>query len=178
MRVVLRWCRQVPPIFPEDGARFGDAPTRVKASSPPYLEHRLLRVANEAVFLALVFRDGVRFDELRGDWVIVPRFPLPRRWGIAAAQLLVLIPPAYPYVPPVGFYLDRHLTFPDGVWTSIFWSWCSWLRRTCGVRTGIGTARPFLLMRRVVGVLPVMFVIRTICSLTAAMAFDALSREA
>jgi hypothetical protein len=63
------------------------------------------------------FPDGVDFDEKNCDWIIFPRYELPKNWHHIAkvTPLMIVFPSAYPAVPPVGFYLHKNLKeSPDG----------------------------------------------------------------
>jgi hypothetical protein len=55
----------------------------------------------------------VRWDA-EGGWLMITHYPLPGRWRTRWAQLLILIPPSYPVIPPCGFYLDRSVRRRDG----------------------------------------------------------------
>lgn len=63
------------------------------------------------------FKRGLEFDEDNADWMIVPRFVLPRIWHDVATSspLLIIFPTEYPELPPVGFYLKAALSqSPNG----------------------------------------------------------------
>ncbi len=64
-----------------------------------------------------LYKRGVDFDEDEAHWMVVPDFPLPRRWhGIArSTPLMVAFPNEYPALPPIGFYLQADIPVsPDG----------------------------------------------------------------
>ena len=56
----------------------------------------------------------VNFDEDNADWVVIPKFRLPRSWGVPNAPLLIIFPLDYPTTPPIGFYLPNTLQSPNG----------------------------------------------------------------
>lgn len=41
------------------------------------------------------------------EYLYLPRFPLPKRWGERETPLLIHIPREYPQVPPHGFFLSK-----------------------------------------------------------------------
>lgn len=41
------------------------------------------------------------------QYVVLPRFSLPRRWGMKSTPILIWFPNGYPEVPPHGFYLSN-----------------------------------------------------------------------
>ena len=49
------------------------------------------------------------FDDEELTWFCLHRLPLPPGWNKASSELLILIPDAYPEVPPEKFYLDPDL---------------------------------------------------------------------
>ena len=64
---------------------------------------------------ANLFKHGVEFDEKNGDWLVIPRYRLPRLWNNEETPLLIVFPTDYPEIPPVGFYLRADLgTSPNG----------------------------------------------------------------
>jgi len=78
---------------------------------------RRQRIAEEVLLLALHFGE-VEFDELAGQWVMLPHFPVSPRLGRVSSALLIKLPGAYPAVAPFGVYVDRDLPldahyFPD-----------------------------------------------------------------
>ena len=65
--------------------------------------------------VALNYVQGnVDFDEDNADWMVIPKFRMPKTWGVTTAPLLIVFPPEYPTTPPIGFYLPNTLTSPDG----------------------------------------------------------------
>ncbi|HIE00974.1 MAG TPA: hypothetical protein EYP59_11925 [Thiotrichaceae bacterium] len=46
------------------------------------------------------------------NFVFIPRFTLPRKWGTRTTPLLVWLPQQYPDVPPNGFYLSKNCDGP------------------------------------------------------------------
>jgi hypothetical protein len=64
-----------------------------------------------------LFKEGVDFDEDNADWLVVPKFYLPRNWAHIAdsTPLLITFPTEYPALPPVGFYMTAALPLsPNG----------------------------------------------------------------
>lgn len=52
------------------------------------------------------------YDKSAGTWVLIRQVDVPRKLtkdGTGASDILILIPPAYPQVPPDGFYCDQGL---------------------------------------------------------------------
>lgn len=52
------------------------------------------------------------WDEDDGTWVAIKSVPVPPRMtdnGRGVIDVLILVPPAYPQIPPDGFYCDRTL---------------------------------------------------------------------
>jgi hypothetical protein len=72
------------------------------------LSARARRVLQEAVLLARHF-GVVDYDDEDGSWLHIAHFGLPVGWDRPSTALLIELPPAYPHVPPDGFYLDRLL---------------------------------------------------------------------
>lgn len=63
------------------------------------------------------FKSGVDFDEKNADWLVVPKYKLPKIWnGVASfSPLLIVFPTDYPEIPPIGFYLRADLPIsPNG----------------------------------------------------------------
>lgn len=75
--------------------------------------NRLLRqrLRDEVVLLGLYLGE-VNVDEAAHSWIMVPRVPIPRQLGRASCAVLIVIPPAYPHVPPHGVYIDGDLDLP------------------------------------------------------------------
>lgn len=56
--------------------------------------------------------DRVTYDTAEGTWVCVRNLPVPpplTRNGNGLVDVLLLVPPYYPQVPPDGFYCDQNL---------------------------------------------------------------------
>ena len=49
--------------------------------------------------------EGIVLDEENFDWLVIPKYPMPARWKQRWTSLMLLLPTAYPDVPPMGFYL-------------------------------------------------------------------------
>lgn len=60
------------------------------------------------------FKHPVVFDEKTADYVIFPKFRLPRNWSQPTTPLLIMFPRDYPVLPPIGFYLPDTLPSPHG----------------------------------------------------------------
>lgn len=87
-------------------------PPRLAPGRPA--EHpRAARVQQEVALLRLRFKH-VAYDDLGYRWVHLPRFELPEGWSKRETELLVMLPPAYPQLPPDGFFLDKRLTTRRG----------------------------------------------------------------
>ena len=46
------------------------------------------------------------------EFLFIPRYPLPRKWGARETPILIRLPPQYPDVPPRGFFLSSKLRGP------------------------------------------------------------------
>lgn len=81
-----------------------------------HVDRRKARIDNEVVMIAPRFAQtgGILYDEEHGDWLIIPRYPLPARWQQRWCKLLIVFPSAYPDTPPIGFYLNRHFQLKGG----------------------------------------------------------------
>lgn len=47
-------------------------------------------------------------------WMLLPGWPLPAGWNLAATALAIILPPAYPTTPPDNFYADSSLRLASG----------------------------------------------------------------
>lgn len=80
-------------------------------------ETALLRRVRDEVFHVVAPQYGtepgrVTYDQKEGLWVCVKRLPVPPRLtntGDGLVDVLMLVPMAYPQVPPDGFYCDKGL---------------------------------------------------------------------
>lgn len=74
------------------------------------------RLMNEIMMMAPRFSQngGIYYDEGSFDWIGIPQYALPERWGERWCSLLIVPPADYPTVPPVGFYLDRKIQLKTG----------------------------------------------------------------
>lgn len=64
-----------------------------------------------------LFKDGVDVDSDNYDWMVVPKFFLPRSWSHIAPStpLLIAFPTEYPATPPIGFYMQVRIPLsPNG----------------------------------------------------------------
>jgi hypothetical protein len=71
------------------------------------------RITQEVALLRLRFK-RVAYDDLGYRWVHLPAFELPDGWSKRQTELLLVVPPAYPQLPPDGFFLDQRLTTRRG----------------------------------------------------------------
>lgn len=79
---------------------------------------RRQRVEEEVLLLGLHFGE-VEYDDQKGSWIMLPRFPLSRRFDRADCAVLIKLPMAYPAIPPFGLFVDSNLPlhshyFADG----------------------------------------------------------------
>lgn len=72
------------------------------------MNRRAQRILQEIALLATRF-DAINYDDEDFTWVHIPHFELPAGWNRDTTGLLILLPPAYPHVPPNGFYIDQRL---------------------------------------------------------------------
>lgn len=88
---------------------------RANSGTPSPLS-RKARIEQEVFMIAPRFseRGGVYFDEEHGDWLIIPKYPLPERWHERWCQLLIVFPPTYPVSAPLGFYLNKNFRLTGG----------------------------------------------------------------
>lgn len=49
-----------------------------------------------------------------GEWLVVPRWPLPPGWSVPASDLLIIIPPGYPATSPDSFYVGNEVALAGG----------------------------------------------------------------
>ena len=62
-------------------------------------------------------KEGVDFDEDNANWMVAPKFFLPKNWSHVAdtTALLIAFPTEYPEIPPIGFYMMASLPLsPNG----------------------------------------------------------------
>lgn len=50
----------------------------------------------------------------RLTWMLLPSWPLPAGWNVAATALAIILPPAYPTTPPDNFYVASTLRLASG----------------------------------------------------------------
>jgi hypothetical protein len=72
------------------------------------MNKRVERILNEVAILAVAY-GAVEFDEKAFSWVYIPRFPLPKGWNKRSTELLIELPPTYPWTPPTAFHMDKGL---------------------------------------------------------------------
>jgi hypothetical protein len=74
------------------------------------------RLMNEIMMIAPRFSQngGIYYDEEQLDWIMVPKYALPERWGERWSQLLIVPPATYPDTPPIGFYLNKKFQLKTG----------------------------------------------------------------
>jgi len=69
------------------------------------------QVASVAEVYGERYGQTVQLDEaLR--FVVIPRFSLPRQWGMKTTPILIWFPDEYPDIAPNGFYLSRNCIGP------------------------------------------------------------------
>jgi len=94
------------------GAKISSMPDRSKGAlnsrsgqSKQIITEQVIDIADK------YFKDGVDFDEDNANWLVVPNYRLPSNWHHIArtTALMVVFPPEYPALPPVGFYLPDDL---------------------------------------------------------------------
>jgi len=56
---------------------------------------------------------GIRLDPDL-NWIIIPKYSMPERWHPRWTSLMIMIPTAYPDVPPTGFYLTNTARLKSG----------------------------------------------------------------
>ncbi|MCU0464103.1 MAG: hypothetical protein MUF38_06000 [Anaerolineae bacterium] len=64
---------------------------------------------------------SVSFDTKNGTWACVKQLPVPQRLthsGDGRVDILLLIPPTYPQIPPDGFYCDFNLNLKEHYYPS------------------------------------------------------------
>lgn len=91
--------------------------TAAAPRSAPYRgQDRQTRIEREIMMVAPHFADrgGVYYDEANADWLLIPKYPLPARWGERWCQLLIVFGPGYPMAPPNGFYLNKRFALAAG----------------------------------------------------------------
>lgn len=72
-------------------------------------------ITEQVYDVALNFaKGGVEFDEQDANWLVFPKFFMPKAWGVPTAPVLLLFPTDYPTLPPIGFYLPEALRSPHG----------------------------------------------------------------
>lgn len=77
------------------------------------MDKRKQRIQQEVILLARRFLE-VDYDDEDFGWIRIPKFELPDGWSKRYTALLILLPPAYPDVPPDGFYIDKGLATKSG----------------------------------------------------------------
>ena len=79
-------------------------------------DRRKVRIDNEILMIAPRFEKagGVYYDEENGDWLMIPKYPLPARWKERWCKLLIVFPSTYPDTAPVGFYLNKKFELKSG----------------------------------------------------------------
>lgn len=81
----------------------------------------LLRRVRDEVFTIIAPEygtepDRVTYDTEDGTWICVKNLPVPprlTRTGSGEVDILLLVPPSYPQLPPDGFYCDQNLNIHD-----------------------------------------------------------------
>jgi hypothetical protein len=57
---------------------------------------------------------GIFYDEQNKDWLMIPSYPLPKRWKERWCKLMIVFPNTYPETPPIGFYLNKKFHLKSG----------------------------------------------------------------
>ena len=101
---------------PAGDREFGDGTPLVGGRALPRPHERRERIRREVEMIAPRFagQGGVDYDEANGDWLMIPKYPLPEKWRARWCKLLIVFPDAYPVTPPVGFYLNRRFRLKSG----------------------------------------------------------------
>lgn len=85
---------------------------------PPANRRRNARIDAEVMMIAERFShppyQGVLYDDVNRDWLIIPNYPLPARFAQRRCDLLIVFPELYPETPPIGFYLNQKFALRDG----------------------------------------------------------------
>jgi hypothetical protein len=84
---------------------------RLGSPAPARLSLRDRRVDAEVALLRRWFR-RLAYDDIGRNWVMLPRYDLPRGFNRRATPVLILIPADYPVVPPDGIFVDMGLNIP------------------------------------------------------------------
>lgn len=88
-------------------------PDRTKGSFEGKRSALSKQIITEQVYdLALhYFKSGVNFDEEDANWMLVPKYVLPKKWHhiATATELLIIFPTEYPALPPIGFYMKESI---------------------------------------------------------------------
>ena len=98
-----------PPAREASGNRGGLA-------APVRPQNRKARLYHEFMMIAPNFskHEGIYYDEKNCDWLIIPKYPLPKKWQDWWCRLMIVFPETYPLAPPIGFYLNRHFRLKSG----------------------------------------------------------------
>jgi hypothetical protein len=92
--------------------------SRLDPANPPGNHRRNRRIDAEVLMIAERFSrppyQGVYYDDVHRDWLVIPNYPLPSRFQERRCDLLIVLPETYPETPPVGFYLNKKFQLADG----------------------------------------------------------------
>lgn len=98
------------------GAKISSMPDRSKGDGLTGIRrsHQSKQIITEQVIDVAdkLFKQGVEFDEVDADWLVIPKYQLPSNWHHITKEptaVMVLFPGDYPRLPPIGFYM------PDGL---------------------------------------------------------------
>ena len=84
----------------------------------PGANRRNERIDAEILMIAERFSQppyqGVAFDEENRDWLVIPSYPLPKRFRDRRCDLLIVFPETYAETPPIGFYLNQRFALRNG----------------------------------------------------------------
>jgi len=87
-------------------------------SAPASNVRRNQRIDAEVKMIAARFSrppyQGIYYDDAGRDWLVIPNYPLPKRFRQRRCDLLVVFPETYPETPPIGFYLNKRFQLANG----------------------------------------------------------------
>ena len=85
--------------------------SRLSQAAAPDTNRRNQRIDAEVQMIAARFSQppyqGIYYDEVNRDWLVIPNYPLPARFRDRRCDLLIVFPETYPETPPIGFYLNK-----------------------------------------------------------------------
>ena len=77
---------------------------------------RIRRIAQETALTTMRYSMSkqAKYDLDNGAWVLIYNFGLPYGYNYDRTDILILLPPSYPQLPPDWFYMDPGLRRRDG----------------------------------------------------------------